>query len=218
MWVARQRGGKTTALMARARAIVELARVRSVWVCDLHGEWSADDFDESIDVLQCVRVGDYLREAREEMPEIVLFQLGPHGEAYWDVFKEAIAEGDVCLFLDEAYEHAPNAGVTWSGSDDLKRIVYAGRHLANCQGDVRPTHLVCATQYPRSVNPRMIGQAEYVLVSSLEGARARGWLRDEFGDEALDEVSKLRPFQWYPARVPPDKPRKVPRLVGYGPR
>jgi DNA helicase HerA-like ATPase len=146
----------------------------------------------------------------EEIPRVVIWQLGRHVSQYVRPMLEAVELGDVAIVLDEAYEYAPS-GARWTGPDVLRDIVLAGRHLARADGEIRPTHLVVATQYPRTVHHLIWSQAYTVMVGVVAGEQTASWLRDNFGDQALAAVRELKPYQWQAvAGVRPEMP-------GYGP-
>lgn len=191
-----QGSGKTYQLR---RAVVWYARqhrVSSVFVCDRVGEFSGLEGDVSI-----VRDGDDWDDVEQlfRLPRVVVFQHGLDGAAYDYVFHEAILEGDCVLVLDEAWEYAPQ-GARWVGSEHLQQIVLAGRHLANARGELRPTHLIVATQYPRTVYHLIHGQANTVLCSRVEGEATQQWMRANFAEDRVALANAAQDREWVALR------------------
>jgi hypothetical protein len=135
----------------------------------------------------------------DEMPKVCVFHFGVDGEAYEEVFREAISLGHVALFLDEAYEYAPT-GSTWTGPPELKRICLQGRHLRNFKGDLCPCHLFASAQYARTLHPRIWAEARTVYVGRIEGEADKKWVKENFGEEKLRKVESLRQYRFCKVR------------------
>jgi len=196
-YVGRQSSGKTFTLKRRANYLAYRTRATSVFVLDTQYEWS----DVWPDALSVESWGDYLAEMheREFYPPVVVFQLGIEPDAYREVFLEAIAVGDVVLVIDEAYTFAP-AGSTWRGDSDLRRIVYAGRHLRNADGELSTVGIIAATQRPRSVHLDLWTQANNIVTTRVEGDNVRKWIAENFGSEHLAPVADLPQYRWHVLR------------------
>jgi hypothetical protein len=212
-WFGRQRvAGKTTALRARVRWLARHTSVQSVWVLDRGREWGRP---ENIRRLKVASVALYRSfsdyHADGEIPRVVLWQLGPRAESYTRVLSEAASLGDVAIVIDEAYEFA-EAGSTWTGSEILRSIVFAGAHLERREdGEMRPCHLIVAAQYPKSIHYAIWQQAYTVMVGQLAGKSSFTWIRDNHGEEMEERARKLKPFEWLMVHG-----RQRPELPGYG--
>lgn len=211
-WAGRQLiAGKTTALRARARWLASKASVRAVWWLGLGMKVETEKFElppESVRVYESF--ADYLNDG--EFRRIVVWQLGEDPSEYTAVIQEASELGDIALIIDECYEFAP-AGAVWTGSHALKRVVLAGRHLPRrVDGEDRPTHLLIAAQYPRTVHHLVWSQAATVMCGVLSGENSFDWVRSNFGRTALAQVQALKPHEWLMLFG-----EKRPALPGYGP-
>ncbi len=211
-WTGRQRvAGKTTALRSRVRWLAGHRSVLSVWVFDRLNEWGRPDALARLGVRSTAiyrRFSDY--HDAEEHPRVVIWQLGAAAANYDRVLAEAAQLGDVAIVLDEAYEFA-EAGGSWTGSEVLRSIVFAGAHLPRRRdGEMRPTHLIVACQYPKSVHSQIWQQAYTVMVGVLAGKAAFTWVRDNFGDEVEGYARDLKPFEWLCVHG------ERPELPGYG--
>lgn len=212
-WTGRQRvAGKTTALRSRVRWLAHRKSISSVWVFDRLGEWSRPDNVKRLGI-RSVRVYDRERDyvIDEELPRVVVWRLGTDPDRYGRVLAEARAIGDVAIVLDEAYEFAPT-GSRWTGSIILREIVLAGAHLPRrSDGEMRPTHLIVAAQFPKSVHHLVWSQAYTVMAGRLSGKNSFDWLRDNFGEEIESRARDLDPYHWICVHgTRPDMP-------GYGP-
>ena len=181
-WTGGQASGKTYQLKRRIDELSRRKTIKSVFVCDRIGEYL-----ENGQVFY--KFSDYL--SMDKMPRVCVFALGLEPRAYDRIFKEAITQGDVVVVIDEGYEFAP-AGAQWRGCVDLQRIVLAGRHLQNCQNQMRAVHLLVATQYPRQVHHSLCSQAAVVCSSRLLGDNATDWIRGNFGQAAAAENATLK--------------------------
>jgi hypothetical protein len=188
LWIGNQASGKTYQLKNRISDLRGRKLIRSVFVCDRLGEYG--DVGPAF-----ANIADFNAQCREYMQKVNVFQLGLNPAAYGRVFELAEIEGDCLVVIDEARAMAP-AGSYWQGGEALERIALAGRHLRNCAGELRPTHLVLATQYPRSIHISLREQARTVMVGQLTGENALGWVRGEFGEAALKRVAELGQWQW----------------------
>lgn len=205
-WCARQGTGKTTALRSRVRSLAKMRSVVSVWVFDRLNEWVPKSLGlNSVEVVRSI--AQYL--SLDCIPRVVIWQLGRHVSQYVRPMVEAVELGDVVVVIDEAYEYAPT-GARWTGPEILRDIVLAGRHLPRADGAIRPTHLIVATQYPRTVHHLVWSQAYCVMVGLTSGEQTAAWLRDNYGDKALETARALKPYQW--AAVHGEKPP----MPGYG--
>jgi hypothetical protein len=209
-WSARQRQGKTTAARSRVVDLAHHASVKGVWVLDRLGEWRPRDLPLRSCVV-CHSIGEF--EALDTFPRCVIWHLGANAENYQGVLREAIRVGDIALVLDEAYEFAPS-GSRWTGSEELRDIVLAGAHLAReSDGEMRPTHLIVLTQYPKTVHHLLWAQAYVVMVGVSSGSQTFAWLRENFSTPDYDAeaaVSALRDYEWENVRG------ERPALPGYG--
>jgi hypothetical protein len=173
-------------------------------------EWAPRDLPVRSCVI-CRSIGEW--DSLDEFPRVTIWRLGSRAEAYTPLFREAVALGDVAIILDEGYEFAP-AGSSWTGREELREIVLAGAHLARASdGDLRPTHLLVATQYPRTVNLLLWSQAYTVMVGVSSGDATFKWLRENFDApkySASEVVARLKPYQWECVRG------ERPALPGYG--
>jgi hypothetical protein len=188
VWIGNQASGKTYQLRHRIRALAKRPTIRCVAVLDRLGELG----DEG-EVFGSM--ADFHALCRDELPRVAVFQFGVLPAAYAGVFELAEFEGDFCIVIDEARSMAP-AGSSWTGSAVLERIALAGRHLRNVAGELRPTHIVCATQYPRSIHISLREQARTIMCGQLTGENALDYVRGEFGAEALARVAGLSQWQW----------------------
>lgn len=207
MWIGEQASGKTTALRARVRCLAHMRSVTSVFVFDRLREWSP----AALGIKSCEiyrRHADYL--AKEEIPRVVIWQLGSAVDPYERVIAEAVRLGDCAIVIDEAYEFAPT-GATWTGSHILRECVLAGRHLQRHDGELRPVHLIIATQYPKSVHHLMWSQANAIIVGRFSGENTSSWIVANFGKEHLTACEKLKLYHWHACRG------EMPDLPGYGP-
>ena len=193
IWIGEQSSGKTHQLRRRIRVLEQKHRITAVFVCDRLNEYG--DLGEVVH-----NFGDYAAASDETIPRVVVFQFGPSAEDYELVFREALELGGCVIVLDEAYEFAPT-GHVWR-SDQLKMVVLSGRHLPNAEGKECVTHLLVATQYPRSVHHQLWGQARTVMVGKIAGENARQWVKLNFGQPALDRVDQLEPWEWRKLRGP----------------
>lgn len=209
VWVGEQRSGKTTALRARVRWLARMRSVTSVWVLDRLREWTPGQLGLTSCVV-CRSLADYLKQ-REEIPRVIIWQLGTDVAAYERVLGEAVYLGRIALVVDEAYEWAP-AGATWTGSKTLREIVLAGRHLEDGAGELCETHLLIAAQYPRSMHHLMWSQANVVMVGRFSGENTSRWLAQNFGKPTLARCAALPEFGWCAVRG------ERPPLSGYGPQ
>lgn len=209
-WTAKQRAGKTTAIKARAVDLARHPSVHSVWILDRLGEWAPRD----LPLASVVIWHDLADLARaNEMPRLVIWRRGQDAEAYTSILAEAIALGDIAIFIDEAYQFAPS-GARWTGTDELQSIVLAGAHLPRRDDrELRPCHLVVAAQYPKSVHHLMWAQAYTIMVGASSGENTFEWLRQNFSTPDYDapaRVAALPLYSWECVRG------KRPALPGYG--
>jgi hypothetical protein len=201
--------GKSTALRARARWCASKASVKSSWWLDIGNEVDPARFHLPPAAVRVYRsTSEYF--ADEEFPRVAVWKLGEDVESYTPVIAEAVELGDIALFIDEFYEFAPS-GMGWTGSKILRRVVLAGRHQPRRDdGDIRPTHLFIATQYPRTIHHLVWSQAATVMCGVLSGEQSYDWVRANFGKEQLVRVKALKNHEWLCLKG------TRPALPGYG--
>ncbi len=187
IWIGEQNSGKTHQLRRRARVLAARKRITAIFVFDRLNEHS--DLGEV-----AYNFAEYVELSADTIPRIVVCQFGPDGESYELMLREAIELGGCVLMIDEGYEFAPT-GHKWK-SDRLKMIVLSGRHLPNSEGKECVTHILCATQYPKSVHHQLWGEARTVMCGKISGENARMWVKGSFGQPSLDDVDRLEPRQW----------------------
>lgn len=213
VWISRQQRGKSTALRARARALSRDPAVSSVWIIDRSNEWPGR-FE--IEFTRYGDVADYIRDSSEEIPRVIVWQLGKDVEKYEDVFKEAIYLGGVALIIDECYKFA-ESGQKWQ-SDALEDICLAGRHLENSDGELDRVHLILAVQYPKTMRHLLWSQSNEVYCGQIVGELSRKWVHGNFNREGFDAlyfVDNVPRFDFVPLLEPE---RGLPPLPGYGPK
>ena len=211
VWISRQRAGKSTALRARARALCRDPSISSVWIIDRTNEWPGNfeyEFTRYADV------GAYLADEDEDVPRVIIWQMGEDVEPYGEVFREAGYIGDVALVIDECYAYAPaNKGFV---VEHLERLILSGRHIERHDGEQARVHLVLALQYPKYMHHLMWSQAEEVYCGQISGRNSRQWVRDNFEREnfdALSWVDSVERFDFLPLCEPE---RGLPPMPGYG--
>lgn len=194
VWVGPQASGKTYQLRRRYDALVQRTRIRSVHVIAPPGEWH-DKFHIAL------RPGerDWMSPPGSDPGQTeqgVLWDvpLEDHG-ALDCVLRDIVAVGDCVVILDEAWAWAP-AGATWRGSPRLKDVLVRGRHLERFDGELRPTHLILATQYPRTLHHLVREQAATVMVSRLQGELGDRWVRQYAGETAQRRMRRLGKHQF----------------------
>lgn len=196
LYLGQQKCGKTYQL--REEVAYFKKRGCTVFICDSKREFgdlgtvfrSFDAYDRT------VGNGD------EGIPRVCVFQFKTP-EAYSDVFQEAIAQCEpdsdktTCVIVDEFWLLAP-AGATWRGSDDLREILLAGRHLENAEGELGQVHIVGAMQYPYSSQLLVWQQADHILIGAARGERFYSWLKGNHssGDELVERAKALQPREW----------------------
>lgn len=140
-----------------------------------------------------------------DVPAVTVWQLGQDPKAYDFVYQEVIREATAsedtttCLVIDEFYVHV-KTGAHWSGSDDLKEILLAGRHVTNAHGDLASVHVVGAMQYPYSSHLLVWQQANSICVGAAGGERFYKWISANFekpgGPDVVAQAAALKPHQW----------------------
>jgi hypothetical protein len=189
-YVGQQGSGKTYQLGRRIDLARGNPRINCVFVLDRLQEFTTEA--DLISSNQCIYTNQ-IEERGGRLPRVVAVQAGLEPEAYEWVFVEAIAQGRCMIVIDEAYVFLPS-GKPIEG--DLQRIVFAGRHLRSLRGEDDPTHVVFATQYPRTLHPQVWSQVNEVWCSRLRGDRALSWVRDYYGRKTVDEIEKLELREW----------------------
>ena len=198
IWIGEQTSGKTFQLRNAIKSLSTRKSIDCIFICDRLGEFG--------DLPRCEIVRDWSDMSRfDELPRIISFQFGPDAEAYNIVFREAIEQGNVCIVLDEGYEFAPG-GASWRGAQELKAIMFSGRHLRNIAGKLCPIHLIVAAQYPKSIYHQFWGQANCVMCGVISGENTRNWIKGNFGEVQLKAVDMLNKWEWFPLRGRPACP------------
>lgn len=187
-FVGQQGSGKTYQLGEQVRHLRANPRISTTWIFD-----RLEEFDDV--ALSARSIGQWHEQVSEKnaYPRATAWQLGLEPDAYVELLPLAVAIGDVAIVLDEAWTWLPS-GKPMDAT--LARIVFAGRHLETEDGRSRPTHLVLATQYPRTVDPRVWAQVGEVFSSRLVGDRALGWVRDYYGSDKAEAVRAVEPKRW----------------------
>ena len=193
LWIGAQASGKTYQLRDRALALRERPSIRQVHVIAPPGEWL--DLCDSPGALDPA-TADLSEIIREYQGAIVLWDVRP-GDQYRleRILEVAIGQGDCALVIDEAWSHCP-PGQTWQGSERLLDVILRGRHLETWEGRLRPTHLILATQYPRSISHLVREQANTIMVGRLYGDLSYDWVRGHCGADAAARVRRLGKWQW----------------------
>lgn len=193
LWIGDQSSGKTYQLRRRLGMLAARTRIRSVHVIAPPGEW--------VDLTgSSLRPGDRSWMAPPDLP------LGEFKAVVgWDVplerhdqldrvLADVVLVGDCAVILDEAWAWAPPG--SWTGSSVLRDIIVRGRHLERFDGRLRPTHMVMATQYPRTIHHVLREQAATIMVGSLAGELGGEWVRSVAGRDALRRVQRLGRWEW----------------------
>lgn len=211
VWVSKQRAGKSTALRARARALAKDPDVSSVWVIDRGNEWPGR-FE--YEFTRYGSIAAYLSDGRDDVPRVVVWQMGVEPRAYKEVWKEAAYIGDVALIVDECYAFAPS-GPQFRGGRDLERILMSGRHLETASGEQERVHLILAVQYPRTMHHLMWSQANEIYCGQVMGEQSRQWIKANFDRadfNALERIDAIERFDFLPLIEPE---RGLPDMPGY---
>lgn len=185
LWIGAQRSGKTFALMARVKALSLSRDVSSVFVLDVTGEWSSFS---GRDVAHVSTWAGYLSETRDDLPLVIIFDDAATWVTWPSLLDEAQAQGKVALVMDEVYKWLPPGGPL---EEPAERAVLAGRHLPALDRRLYPLHIIAACQYPRSVHHLLREQAATIIVGTIHGELAEGWIRGEAGKETWERVSSL---------------------------
>lgn len=183
--------GKTFYLDGRARYLATRESVRTVHVVD-----PPEDFTGRPDYEIFRSFDHYNRRLNEtdRLPRLAVWQLGREPERYQPVFEHLISQGDCVLLLDEAQVFAPvRKGIL---VPELADIAAMGRHLTNCLGESRPTHLICATQRPTGIDATLRDQLLTVVSGGFRAGAARDWIRKEVDSDALDMIDRLGVHEW----------------------
>lgn len=193
IYLGEQKCGKTYELHEEVRYFAE--RGCTVFVCDIQREFG----NEGKVFPSFEKYERYTK--RAGLPAVCVFQFGSDAEAYRDVFAEAIREATadedttVCVVVDEFYNHAP-VGARWTGGDDLREILLAGRHVTNYDGDIACVHVVGAMQYPHTSHLLVWQQAESIVVGKARGDRFYSWLAKNHGSDVVDQARRLEAREW----------------------
>jgi len=188
LWLGQQRSGKTWALFRRVEALARAVRdVSSVWVLDVTGEWNA------FPGLHVRSWADYLKDCRDEIPRVIVFDDAGAWVHWKALLDEAQAQGKICLVMDEVYKWLPPGADL---EEPAERAVLAGRHLPALDRKLYPLHLITACQYPRSVHHLLREQAATIIVGQLHGELAESWVRGESGKDAWERVSRLKEHEF----------------------
>lgn len=195
LFIGGQAAGKTYTIKRRIRHLAHLSSISSVFIFDRLHEYSSSDFFD-IDALEVENLADFVSLRKSDtLPQVVIFRFGTDHAQYEWALTFAVECGDVYILIDEAYDFLPTAS-RWPGSDVLRDIVYAGRHLRAADGELRPTHIGLAAQYPRTLYLGAWQQASTILATKLEGESNRRWIVDNFGAEKWNENQKLKLYRW----------------------
>ena len=196
LWVGSQRSGKTYQLRRRALALAERPMIRTVHVIAPPGEWlDICDSPGAIDPL-LVDLAEWSTQTGILLWDVPLDEHGRGDRRRLDrVLEIAVGVGDCAVVIDEAWSHAP-PGQQWRGSGRLLDVIVRGRHLETWGGDLRPTHILMATQYPRSIHHQIREQADTIMIGRLHGDLSHQWVRAHCGSDAERRVRRLGEYQW----------------------
>jgi hypothetical protein len=196
VWWGQQATGKTYQLRRRATALSQRPSIRRVIVCAPVGEWR--------DIADLVSVSDLdyaTQDYHAPRPPVVVSDLDLADHAGLErVARKLTQVGDCAWILDEAALWLPSNWTVETLRTRMPKVfavLVRGRHIERLVDyQERPTHLIVAAQYAKSVHLIAREQAAVVMVSRPSGAAASDYIRDEAGPEALAGARALSQYQW----------------------
>lgn len=201
VWFGSQSSGKTYQLKRRARALAERKTIRRVIVVAPWGEWrdtadptAIEDLEDDLQDWDRPRAPVVVRVDAEGLGDPIVLER---------IMRQACRYGDTAVIVDEGASWIP---ASWS-TDTLRKslprtydVILRGRHIERIDGEIRPTHLIVAAQYPRSVHHLVYGQASVIMVARPHGQHVKDFIRGHGDDHSLPRALALGQYQWTPIK------------------
>lgn len=196
-WFGAQSSGKTYQLRKRAVSLAARKSIRAVVIVAPPGEWK--------DIARPVDLGGlHFEVGRESQPGPILVSDIKIGDAarLERVIRALVSWGDCALVLDEAWAWIGlgSVEVLKARSPMLLQVLVRGRHLERMDDRQRPTHLLLASQYPRTVSHLVGEQAATILVAKPEGELFARWIKGLTSRDLYQRSLELGEHQWLAIR------------------
>jgi len=190
LWVGEQGSGKTYQLRNRVCALARRPSIRSVLVLAPPGEWR--------DLLPIMPVDNLVNDDGALIRyAIVECELGSISSLE-TVLRLARHYGDVAIVIDEAWAWIPAGTVARAKAVQpiLFDSVVRGRHVERWDRQLRPLHLIAATQLPHTVSHVVRDNAFTIMMGQTQAMDALTWVRGKAGVDAQRRVEKLQRYEW----------------------